>query len=390
LTLDGALNIADLRRLAVRRLPRAVLDYIEGGAEDEIGLNENLAAFARRKLVPRFLTPCGAIDLKTSLFGKNYAAPFGIAPTGLAGLFRPRGDIMLAEAALAETIPYIMSGTCNAAIEELPPAAARNGWYQLYTGKDSAIDADIVRRAADAGMETLVLTVDSEVRTKRERDLRNGFSGLGLKTGPMLEALLHPAWLAGYLASGRMPRFGNFAPYATDPKRALAVWNFLIAHLPGNPVWDDLERYRRLWQGRLVVKGILHPDDAVRCVELGADGIVVSNHGGRQLDRAPASIDMLPLVRAAVGGRATLMLDSGIRRGSDIVTALCLGADFTFVGRATLYGLAAGGVPGIRKAISILRHEVETVGRHIGCGDVAAFGAERLSSTQVEAPGVSG
>jgi (S)-mandelate dehydrogenase len=390
LKVEQALNIADLRRLAVRHLPRAVLDYIEGGAEDEIGLNENCAAFRRHRLVPKFLTQCGAIDLKTSLFGKDYAAPFGIAPTGLAGLFRPRGDIMLAEAALAEDIPYIMSGTCNAAIEDLPPAAARNGWYQLYTGKNKAIDEDIVRRAGDAGMETLVLTVDSEVRTKRERDLRNGFSGMGVKTGPMLEALLHPAWLAGYLATGRTPRFGNFAPYATDPKSARAVWSFLIGHLPGNPVWGDLERYRRLWPGRLVVKGILHPDDAVRCVELGADGIVVSNHGGRQLDRAPASIDMLPLIRAAVGGRTTLMLDSGIRRGSDIITALCLGADFTFVGRATLYGLAAGGVPGIRKAIGILRQEVETVGRQMGCGDVAAFGPAHLNLPHVEAARFSG
>jgi (S)-mandelate dehydrogenase len=390
LRVDQALNIADLRRLAVRHLPRAVLDYIEGGAEDEIGLDENLAAFRRHRLVPKFLTQCGAIDLRTGLFGKEYSAPFGIAPTGLAGLFRPRGDIMLAEAALAETIPYVMSGTCNAAIEELPQAAARNGWYQLYTGKDKAIDEDIVRRAGDAGMETLVLTVDSEVRTKRERDLRNGFSGMGVKTGPMLEALLHPVWLAGYLASGRTPRFGNFAPYATDPKSARGVWNFLIGHLPGNPVWDDLERYRRLWPGRLVVKGILHPDDAVRCVELGADGIVVSNHGGRQLDRAPASIDMLPLIRAAVGGRTTLMLDSGIRRGSDIITALCLGADFTFVGRATLYGLVAGGVPGIRKAIGILRQEVETVGRQMGCGTVAAFGPAHLSLPHVEAARISG
>jgi (S)-mandelate dehydrogenase len=390
LKLDQALNIADLRRLAGRRLPKVVFDYIEGGAEDEIGLDENRAAFTRRKLVPQFFTQCGAIDLKTSLFGKDYAAPFGIAPTGFAGLFRPRGDIMLAEAALAENIPYIMSGTCNAAIEELPPAAARNGWYQLYTGRDQAIDEDIVRRAADAGMETLVLTVDSEVRTKRERDLRNGFSGTGLKTGPLLEALLHPAWLAGYLASGRMPRFGNFAPYAKEANSALAVWNFMIAYLPGNPVWEDLERYRRVWNGRLVVKGILYPGDAVRCAELGADGIIVSNHGGRQLDRAPASIDMFPLIRAAVGGRTMLMLDSGIRRGSDIVTALCLGPDFTFIGRAALYGLAAGGMPGIRKAIAILRQEVETVGRHLGCGDVAAFGAERLRSAHVEPPVISG
>jgi len=386
---DQALNIADLQRLARRRLPRAVLDYIEGGAEDEIGVTENLRAFARHQLVPRFLTSCSTIDLRTPLFGKTYAAPFGIAPTGIAGLFRPRGDIMLAEAALAEGLPYIMSGTCNAMIEELPPAAARNGWYQLYVGYDHAIDEDIIRRAADAGMEVLVLTVDSQVRTKRERDLRNGFTVMGLKIGPKMEALLHPGWLAGYLMTGGMPRFGNFSPYVKDAKNALAVWKFMTSHLPGNLVWEDVERYRRLWKGRLVIKGVLHPADAVRAVELGADGIIVSNHGGRQLDRGPASVDMFPLVRAAVGNRATLMLDSGIRRGSDIVTALCLGADFTFVGRATLYGLAAGGVPGIRKAIAILRHEVETAGRHLGCADVAALCADYLRSPHVEAQALS-
>ena len=383
---DQAVNIADLRRLARRRLPKAVFDYIEGGAEDEIGLDENLRAFTRRKLIPRFFKPCGAFDSGCTLFGKNYALPFGIAPTGFAGLFRPGGDIMLAEAALVETIPYIMSGTSSATIEELPEAAARNAWYQLYTGRDTAIDADIVRRAADAGIETLVITVDSEVRTKRERDIRNGFSGTGLRPLPLLEAFLHPAWLAVYLASGRMPRFGNFAHYAAKPDDARSVWNFMIGHLPGNPLWSDLERYRRRWAGKLVVKGLLHPDDAVRAVDLGADGIVVSNHGGRQLDRAPAAIDMLPAIRSAIGGRAAVMLDSGVRRGSDIVTALCLGADFVFIGRAALYGLAAGGQRGIRKAVAILRHETETVARHIGCGRVSDLAARHAEASLAATP----
>jgi len=235
----------------------------------------------------------------------------------------------------------------------------------------------------------LVLTVDSQVRTKRERDLRNGFTVMGLKFGRKLEALLHPGWLAGYLMTGGMPRFGNFSPYIEDGKNALAVWKFMTSHLPGTLLWEDVERYRRLWKGRLVVKGILHPGDAVHSVELGADGVIVSNHGGRQLDRCPASVDMLPLVRAAVGDRAAVMLDGGIRRGSDIVTALSLGADFVFTGRATLYGLAAGGVPGIRKAIGILRQEVESVGRHLGCNDVAAFGGQLLRSAQVEPRGFS-
>lgn len=379
LRIDDALNIADLRLMARRHLPRLVFDYIDGGAEDEIGLAENLSAFARRKLVPRFFTDCGAIDLGTSLFGRDYALPFGIGPTGFAGLFRPKGDLLLAEAARLEGIPYVMSGTSSAAIEDLPAACAANGWYQLYTGGDNAIDEDIVRRAADAGMRVLVLTVDSEVRTKRERDLRNRFGGEGLKPTLALEALTHPAWLAGYLRSGRMPAFRNFAPYA-GTEDARAVWKYMTGHLPGNPVWADLARYRRLWKGPLVVKGLLHPDDAVGAVDHGADGIVVSNHGGRQLDRAPASLDMLPAVVEAVGDRAVVMFDGGIRRGADVITALCLGARFVFLGRAALFGLSAGDMPGVRKAIAILRHEMETVGRQMGCARVADFDARRLVS----------
>ncbi len=346
--LDNAVNIADLRRLAQRRLPKLVFDYIDGAAEDEIGLAENRAAFERHKLVPRYLTDCRAIDLETTVFGKEYALPFGIAPTGFGGLFRPKGDLLLAEAARTEGIPYIMSGTSSAAIEDLPVGCAANGWFQLYTGHDKSIDEDIVRRAADAGMKTLVLTVDSEVRTKRERDIRNRFSGEGLKTAILLEALTHPVWIAGYLGDGRMPAFRNFVRYAGRDD-ARSVWKYMTGHLPGNPVWADLERYRRLWDGPLVVKGILHPDDAVLAVDCGADGVIVSNHGARQLDRAPASIAMLPPIVEAVGDRATVMLDSGIRRGSDIVTALCLGARFVFTGRATLFGLSAGGLPGVRK-----------------------------------------
>lgn len=376
--IDDAINIADLRRQAERRLPRLVFDYIEGGADDEHGLAENIEAFARYKLIPRFFTDCGRIDLETTLFGKTYANPFGIGPTGIAGLFHPNGDLLLADAALTESIPYVMSGTSSAAIEDLPTPCAKNAWYQLYTGHDRSIDEDIIRRARDAGIDTLVLTVDSEVRTKRERDMRNGFGLPRLKRRLLLESLLHPGWLLAYRRNGGRPSFGNFVPYASAGADPLTVMNFMTSHLPGNPRWVDLERYRRLWPGTLVVKGLLHPEDAKQAVALGVDGIIVSNHGGRQLDRAPAAIDAFPAIHAAVGDRTTLMIDGGVRRGSDIITALCLGARFVFFGRATLYGLAAGGLPGIRKAIAILRHEVETVGRQMGCGRVSDFDDARL------------
>ncbi len=374
---DSAINIADLRRLAQKRLPRVVFDYIEGGAEDEHGLAENLNAFARYKLLPRFLTPCGAITLATTLFGKSYAAPFGIGPTGIAGLFHPGGDAMLAAAAAETGLPYIMSGTSSAAIEDLPPAHAKNAWYQLYTGRDAKIDADIVRRARDAGMETLVLTVDSEVRTKRERDLRNGFFAPRLKLSVLLEALTHPQWIAGYVRAGGRPPFSNYAPYA-GANTNQATQTFMMGHLPGLPTWADVERYRRLWPGNLVIKGLLDPEDARRAVDMGVNGIVVSNHGGRNLDRAPAALDMLPAIRTAVGAQIPLILDSGIRRGSDIITALCLGANFVLLGRATLYGLAAGGHSGVRKAIEILRHEFDTTGRQMGCADVKTFDRSRI------------
>lgn len=377
MNLNQALNIADLHQRAKRRLPKVVFDYIEGGAEDEIGLAENTAAFAFYKLLPRFLTACGAINLETTLFGKRHALPFGIGPTGIAGLFHPDGDRLLAAAALQANIPYIMSGTSSAAMEDLPPEAAKNAWYQLYTGRDPKTDEDIVRRARDAGIETLVLTVDSEVRTKRERDLRNGFFAPRLKLSLLLEALTHPAWVMHYISNGGRPAFGNFAPYAGG-KTNQATQTFMMGHLPGLPTWADVARYRKLWPGALVIKGLLDPEDAKRAMEHGVNGIIVSNHGGRNLDRAPAALNMLPLIRDAVGKDMTLIFDSGIRRGSDIITALCLGAQFVLLGRATLYGLAAGGLLGVNKAIEILRQEVESNGRQMGCADIAAFDRTRV------------
>ena len=205
--LADALSIADLQRLAQRRLPRAVYDYIEGGTEDERCIHENEAAFARIKIVPRYFTPCGQADQTVSLFGRTYASPFGIAPTGIAGLFHPNGDIALSEAAVEAGIPYVMSGWANAAIEDLSPKAAANAWYQIYSAKDRTLDTDLIGRARDAGIATLVITVDGEGRLKRERDIRNRFGAPRLATSAIIEALRHPAWLANYFAHGGRPTF---------------------------------------------------------------------------------------------------------------------------------------------------------------------------------------
>ncbi len=372
--IENAVNLDDLRRLARRRLPRVAFDFIEGGVEDERCLEANQASFARQRLLPRYLVDISGRDQAAALFGHSYASPFGIAPTGLAALFRPGADLMLAEAAAAANIPFIMSGASTASIEAAARVAPAHTWYQLYAARDNAISEDLIRRARDAGLNALVLTVDVPVSSKRERNMRNGFElPLRLKWAKSLEALTHPLWIARYLRHG-MPRFENWASYVEPGADAKAIAAFVARQIPCSVTWRDLETFRRLWPRHLVVKGILHPDDAVRAAEIGVDGIVVSNHGGRQLDQAPAPLEVLPAICAAAGDKLTVMLDSGVRRGADILTALCLGARFVFVGRATLYGAAAGGLAGVHKAIGILRKEIDLVMGQIGCPRLEALG----------------
>jgi (S)-mandelate dehydrogenase len=378
---DKAINIEDLRRMAKRHLPRICFDFIEGGLEDELGIARNERAFNRHRIVPRYLVDVAQRDQSVSLFGRSYALPFGIAPTGLAGLFRRGADLMLAEAAAAANIPFIMSGASTASIEAAARVAPEHTWYQLYGARDMKVSEDLIRRARDAGLSTLVHTVDVPVNSKRERNIRNGFiRPYKLTASIVLDGLAHPAWLLDYLRHGGMPMFENWAPYARPGASANEVADFLGAQTPSTQTWRELEAYRRLWPRTLVVKGILHPDDAKRCAELGVDGIIVSNHGGRQLDRAPSPLEVLPAIDAAVGDKLTVMLDSGVRRGSDIVIAWCLGARYVFVGRATLYGAAAGGTAGAKRAIAILRDEIDRVLAQIGCPSFRQLGPEWLMS----------
>ncbi len=365
--LKKAVNIEDLHRMARRRLPKVAFDFLEGGVEDELGLSRNESALARFCLMPRYLVDVAQRDQSAKLFDRVYASPFGISPTGAAGLFRPGADLMLAESAAATNIPFIMSGASTGSIEAAARLAPTHTWYQLYVARDPKISEDLIRRARDAGLGTLVLTVDVPVASKRERNIRNGFGRpLKMSWPIMLEALTHPGWMAGYLRHGT-PLMENWAEYAPPGSNADQVADFVSSQMPSVATWADLEKFRKLWPRHLVVKGILDKNDAIRAADLGVDGIIVSNHGGRQLDRAPASIEVLPLIRAAVGDRVTLMLDSGVRRGADILIALALGARFVFVGRATLYGAAAAGIPGVRKAISILRREIDLTMGQIGC-----------------------
>jgi len=281
-----------------------------------------------------------------------------------------------------------MSGASNDTIEAAAKIAPKNHWYQLYAARDPAINADLIRRSADAGLGALVLTVDTPVGSKRERNIRNGFANirggllqaLSLKPSILAEALTHPGWIVEYFKrGGGTPMLGNWQPYAPAGGDAEQVYKFTSSVRPFNAqTWRDLEAYRKLFPRALVIKGIMNPADALRAIEVGCDGIIVSNHGGRQLDQAPASLDVLPAIRQAVGDKLTLLLDSGVRRGADILIALCLGADFCLMGRPTLYGAAAGGLAGVKRAIEIFVEEINLVMGQIGCPSLDQLGPDFL------------
>ena len=368
----------DLRRMAKRRLPRIIFDYIEGGLGDEEGIKANHRAFSRFKIVPRYLIDVSQRTQAMSLFGRAYDGPFGIAPTGMSGMSRYGADRMLAEAARSRNVPFILSGLATASIESIAAVAPDHVWYQLYASRDRGVAHAIAQRAADAGVKTLVLTVDIPTTPKRERDIRNGFVRPYRPTpSAFFEAMAHPAWIYEYLRYG-IPRFENWVQKSKPDATAQEVMTFLGTQHPAGFTWEDVEHYRRTWKGRLVLKGILDAADARRAAEAGVDGIIVSNHGGRQLDRAAHPLDVFPAIRAAVGDDFTLMLDSGVRCGADIVTAYCLGAQYVFVGRATLYGVAAGGRAGAERAIDLLRHEIDLFMAQIGCTDLGAASSDIL------------
>jgi L-lactate dehydrogenase (cytochrome)/(S)-mandelate dehydrogenase len=377
--LDRLLNYDDLRDAAKRRLPKIAFDFIEGGVDSEEGLDRNEQAFLERRLVPKYLVDVSKRDQTTELFGRRYSHPFGIAPTGIIGLFRPGGDLMLARAAKAFNVPFIMSGASTASIEELGQVAPEHGWYQLYAAKDKKISEDMIRRADSAGLSTLVLTVDVPVSSNRERNKRNGMSRpLKLTWETKIEALQHPGWMIDYYRSGGQPMFPNWAPYVGAHADATRVAEFMATQTAPPLDWKDVENFRRIWPRNLVLKGVMHPADAQRAAAMGVDGLMVSNHGARQLDRAPSPIEVLPAIRDVVGDKMTLMLDSGIRRGSDILTAMCMGAKFCFVGRWTLYGVSAYGEPGAMRALDMMKNEVDLTMGQMGAPDIASLGPDFL------------
>ena len=381
--IDSAINIDDLKRMAKRRLPKIMFDFIEGGVEDEVGLSTNANAFRNARLVPRYYIDTAKREQRATLFGRTYASPFGIAPTGMAGAFRQDAELCFARAANEADVPYLMSGASNASMEQAAKLAGKNLWYQIYGARDRKVAADLVKRAIDLGLTTLAVTCDVPVASNRERNRRNGFvRPLRMSLPTILEAMLHPAWVINYYRSGGMPMLGNWQPYAPKDSTPDQVADLFSKQTPDpSQIWGDLEAIRTAWPGKLLLKGVMHPEDARIATGMGVDGLIVSNHGGRQLDMMPSPLDMLPMIRAAVGPDVPLLLDSGVRRGSDIVAALCMGADFVMTGRATLYGATAGGLEGVNKAVSILQREIDLILGQIGAVNLDALGPQYLLET---------
>ena len=377
--LERALNIADLRDIARRRIPGFAFEYVESGAEDEAALRGNREALERLRLIPNSLIDTSARQQRVAILGRPANAPLVIAPTGLNGLMHPEGDLALARSAARLGVPFTLSTLSTTRLEDVATRAGGRLWLQLYVLKERAIARDIIRRASAAGYEALVFTVDANVFGNREWD-RRSFRAPGKPTvRTALDALRHPRWLWRVVISPGMPRFRNIEAYLPPAGATpLGASTVLPPMFEATIQWDDITWIRQLWRGRLLIKGVLSVSDAERAAALGCDGIVLSNHGGRQLDYCVAPIDVLAPIVRVVGQRLTILIDGGFRRGTDVVKALALGAQAVMIGRATLYGLAAGGEPGVDRALAMLTDEIHRVLGQLGCNSIAELTPEHV------------
>lgn len=365
-----ALNIADLRVIARRRIPGFVYEYMESGAEDEATVRGNREALERLRFVPQTLIDTSARHQRCTILGGAASAPLIIAPTGLNGLLHADGDVALARAAARLGVPYTLSTVSTTRLEEVASRAGGRLWMQLYVVKERAIARDIMRRAAAAGYEALLFTTDANVFGNREWDQR-GYRRPGAPTlRAKLDALRHPRWLWEVLMREGLPRFRNLEPFLPPSLTPMGASTVIPRLFDATISWDDVTWIREQWPGKLLLKGVLSVADAERAAACGCDGLVVSNHGGRQLDYCVAPIDVLPEIVAAVGTRLAVLVDGGFRRGSDVVKALALGAQAVMLARATLYGLIAAGEPGVERALAILTTEIDRVLGQLGCNSV--------------------
>ena len=362
-------SVKHLHAAAKKKLPKFSLDYVEGGTGLEVGLRRNREALDATTINPKYINDWPSLNTEVNLFGRNFSYPFGIAPMGLASLQWPKAELIFADAAKNANIPVGLSTSCTVAIEEFGAAAGDHGWFQLYPPQDEEINDDLLERAERSGLEVLMVTVDVPARGWRPRDMYNGLSLPPQVTAASLyQAACRPRWSLATLASG-IPYFKTMGRYSKD-KSFRGMADFIRQEL-GKPVTRErLKHIRRKWKGPLVIKGIMHPVDAEAAVKMGYDGILVSNHGGRQLDACLSPVEVLADIITQVDGRATIMVDSGFSNGLDIARGIALGADFVFCGRAFMWGVSVLGQKGPEHVINLLSNELQLALTQIGCPSV--------------------
>ncbi len=370
---DHAYTIAELRELGRRRTPRAIFDYADGGADDERTLARNSDAFADYELIQQTLRDVSSINMSTRVLGSEIAMPLALSPTGGTKMFHPDGEEAVARAAGRAGTGYTLSSVATTAIEDIARIGDGPKWFQIYVWKDRSLNSEFIARCKHAGVKALMLTVDVPVAGNRERDLRNHLSMPPKPTLSLLaDMLAHPGWSWRFLTNKR-PQMANIVNRmaASD---STGTMEYINNQFDRTVTWDDAARMIEEWGGPFAIKGIMAPDDAARAVAAGASAVMVSNHGGRQLDTAPAPVDMLPEIVSAVGGKAEVILDGGVRRGTDVLKALALGATACTTGRPYLYGLCAGGERGVDRALSLLKGEIERGMALLGVKTVAEIG----------------
>jgi len=378
--LRRAASVADLRRIAKRRLPRGVFDYIDGGAEDERTLVENTRGFARLTFRPRVLRDVSVVDMRTTILGKEAPLPLALSPTGFNRIADPAGEIAVARAAERARLPYSLSTLGTRSIEEIAAVNAGRKWFQVYVWNDRGLVKEMITRAEEAGFEALILTVDTAVQGRRERDVRHGFTlppKLGLDT--LLDGMLHPRWTWDFVRAEPI-RFANVVGRGvSDGTEAVELAEVMNNQFDSSVRWEDVDWLRSVWDGPLVIKGVQTVDDAVIAAESGIDAVALSNHGGRQLDSAPAPIDLVAPVTDAVGDGIEVYCDGGVRRGSDIVKAIALGAQACMIGRAYLYGLGAAGERGVDHVLAMLDADVRRTMALLGVRTISDLSRECLA-----------
>ncbi len=379
--LARAANVADLRDLARRRLPRGVFDYIDGGAEDELSLARNVHAFERVEFAPRVLVDVSGVDTSSTLLGKQLGLPLVLAPTGFTRIAHPLGELAVAPAAAAAGVPYVLSTLATRSIEEVRGVSDGRLWFQVYVWRDRGLVEEMIGRAAAAGYDALCVTVDTAVLGRRERDVRRGFT-LPPKLGPgtVVDGLLHPGWTWEFVWAEPIAFANVVGRHVGDGSDAVSLAEYVNGQFDPGLSWRDLEWLRSVWDGPIVLKGIQTVEDAKIAAGEGVDAIALSNHGGRQLDGAPPILELVAPVADEVGGQVEIICDGGVRRGGDIVKALALGATAVMAGRAYLYGLGAAGPRGVAWVLDLLAADMRRVMALTGCRAVADIGPELVRS----------